>query len=161
MDGTNLFLATVNKTTNGCNNETSIGPLFCPCNNRGRDCMLCSSATRPTPALSIAPFCECPCECPLRNECVVDGSAGSSEDDDDLEWCDVEVAEQDGDSAVVDVAVLDQFYGERRHGYFASLPQCFETVCSEKPTQRACLVSYNHYVVLRMLFSCYICQDMS
>ena len=46
-----------------------------------------------------------------------------------------------GGGALLDPLVWDMFYGEDRFGYFAHLPPCFETVCSEKPSERTCLVS--------------------
>ena len=76
MDGTNLFLATLNGTSAGdCPAEKMT--VFCPCDTRGRACILCPTTALSEPDSHATPnepdgddqsFCECPCECPL-NQC--------------------------------------------------------------------------------------------
>ena len=67
LEGTNLFLGVVNVT---CENEPK---TFCPCNIRGRKCIVCNSEASDTHAKhptgyfdeELLKTCECPCECDI------------------------------------------------------------------------------------------------
>ena len=67
LQGTNLFLGVVNVT---CITEPK---TFCPCNIRGRKCILCNYETTPSFSPNSSNFdedllktCECPCECDIK-----------------------------------------------------------------------------------------------
>ena len=147
MEGTNLFLASINATV-----DCQPPPVFCPCNTRGRSCILCDNSTA-APSSSDEDeanddswLCECPCECPSADLCGNSFGQQIQMGGPPLLQCDdvTELEETDtGGGALLDPLVWDMFYGEDRFGYFAHLPPCFETVCSEKPSEKACLVSTN------------------
>ena len=67
LEGTNLFLGVVNVT---CENEPK---TFCPCNIRGRKCIVCNYEATDTHAKhptgyfdeELLKTCECPCECDI------------------------------------------------------------------------------------------------
>ena len=115
IPGTNSFLAVVNAT---CPPPS----VFCPCNIRTRDCIIC-------PQVIDDRSCECPCECEIDTAtCLTDKSRRHNRHD----LAKIPACESHGPERFSLVSSAS-FLG------LAQLPQCYEDKCSQILGRDSCL----------------------